>query len=148
MTPGLCCVVLAQQCPCQRITNPRGWMSRASQGFSFSGSNNLQTWSKLDDIWRFNEIYIFCPCPEINQSKSWMFLLAKSVRKKRIERVGGLVLQVRGAWRVATSTNPNSMNKAARREYQAGVGRKMLGKLLIVYKHLKHLLSFSMLLVI
>eukprot|EP00913_Durusdinium_trenchii_P010229 g9590.t1 len=40
--------------------------------------------------------------------------------KKRIERVGGLVLQVRGAWRVATSTNPNSMNKAARREYQAG----------------------------
>lgn len=38
--------------------------------------------------------------------------------KKRIERVGGLVLQVRGAWRVATSTNPNSMNKAARREYQ------------------------------
>ncbi|CAL1126189.1 unnamed protein product [Cladocopium goreaui] len=38
--------------------------------------------------------------------------------RKRIERVGGLVLQVRGAWRVATSTNPNSMNKAARREYQ------------------------------
>lgn len=38
--------------------------------------------------------------------------------KKRIERVGGLVLQVRGAWRVATSANPNSMNKAARREYQ------------------------------
>ena len=29
------------------------------------------------------------------------------------------VYQVRGAWRVATSTNPNSMNKAARREYQA-----------------------------
>jgi len=38
--------------------------------------------------------------------------------KKRIERVGGLVLQVRGALRVATSTNPNSMNKSARKEYQ------------------------------
>ena len=32
------------------------------------------------------------------------------------------MLQVRGAWRVATSTNPNSMNKAARREYQARLG--------------------------
>ena len=35
--------------------------------------------------------------------------------------------QVRGAWRVATSTNPNSMNKAARREYQALTKFTILG---------------------
>ncbi|CAK9075927.1 Probable protein phosphatase 2C 14 (AtPP2C14) (Protein phosphatase AP2C4) [Durusdinium trenchii] len=49
--------------------------------------------------------------------------------KKRIERVGGLVLQVRGAWRVATSTNPNSMNKAARREYQGLAMTRSFGDL-------------------
>eukprot|EP00931_Biecheleriopsis_adriatica_P065733 TRINITY_DN40212_c0_g1_i1.p1 TRINITY_DN40212_c0_g1~~TRINITY_DN40212_c0_g1_i1.p1 ORF type:complete len:660 (+),score=152.86 TRINITY_DN40212_c0_g1_i1:91-2070(+) len=49
--------------------------------------------------------------------------------KKRIERVGGLVLQVRGAWRVATSTNPNSMSKAARREYQGLAMTRSLGDL-------------------
>lgn len=38
--------------------------------------------------------------------------------KKRIERAGGLVLQVRGTWRVAASGNPNSNTKASRREYQ------------------------------
>lgn len=49
--------------------------------------------------------------------------------KKRIERVGGLVLQVRGAWRVATSTNPNSMSKSARREYQGLAMTRSLGDL-------------------
>jgi len=38
--------------------------------------------------------------------------------KKRIERVGGLVLHMRGTWRVAAPTNPNSTQKSARREYQ------------------------------
>jgi protein phosphatase 1L len=36
--------------------------------------------------------------------------------KKRIERSGGLVLQIKGAWRVAAPTNP--MKKTTRREYQ------------------------------
>lgn len=49
--------------------------------------------------------------------------------KKRIERAGGLVLQVRGAWRVAASTNPNSMSKAARREYQGLAMTRSLGDL-------------------
>lgn len=49
--------------------------------------------------------------------------------KKRIERAGGLVLQVRGAWRVAASTNPNSMSKAARREYQGLCMTRSLGDL-------------------
>jgi protein phosphatase 1L len=38
--------------------------------------------------------------------------------KKRVERAGGLVLQVRGAARIAAPANPKSKNKAARQEYQ------------------------------
>jgi protein phosphatase 1L len=38
--------------------------------------------------------------------------------KKRIERAGGLVLNVRGAWRIAAPANPGSSKKASRREYQ------------------------------
>lgn len=38
--------------------------------------------------------------------------------KKRVERAGGLVLNVRGAWRIAAPANPNGMSKASRREYQ------------------------------
>jgi len=38
--------------------------------------------------------------------------------KKRIERAGGLVMQVRGAWRVLASSNPNSNQKSKRKEYQ------------------------------
>lgn len=49
--------------------------------------------------------------------------------KKRIERAGGLVLQVRGSWRVAASTNPNSMSKSARREYQGLAMTRSLGDL-------------------
>jgi len=49
--------------------------------------------------------------------------------RKRIERAGGLVLQVRGTWRVAASTNPNSMSKAARREYQGLAMTRSLGDL-------------------
>lgn len=49
--------------------------------------------------------------------------------KKRIERAGGLVLQVRGAMRVAASTNPNSMSKAARREYQGLAMTRSFGDL-------------------
>jgi len=49
--------------------------------------------------------------------------------KKRIERAGGLVLQVRGCWRVAASTNPNSMSKAARREYQGLAMTRSFGDL-------------------
>jgi len=49
--------------------------------------------------------------------------------KKRIERAGGLVLQVRGAWRVAASTNPNSMSKSARREYQGLAMTRSFGDL-------------------
>merc|ERR1719199_422988 len=49
--------------------------------------------------------------------------------KMRIERAGGLVLQVRGAWRVAASTNPNSTSKAARREYQGLAMTRSLGDL-------------------
>lgn len=49
--------------------------------------------------------------------------------KKRIERAGGLVLQVRGAWRVAASTNPNSMSRSARREYQGLAMTRSLGDL-------------------
>jgi len=37
--------------------------------------------------------------------------------KKRIERAGGLVLNVRGAWRIAAPANPGSSKKASRREY-------------------------------
>jgi len=49
--------------------------------------------------------------------------------KKRIERAGGLVLQVRGAWRVAASTNPKSMSKSARREYQGLAMTRSFGDL-------------------
>lgn len=49
--------------------------------------------------------------------------------KKRIERSGGLVLQVRGTWRVAASTNPNSMSKSARREYQGLAMTRSFGDL-------------------
>jgi len=38
--------------------------------------------------------------------------------KKRIERAGGLVLNVRGAWRIAAPANPGASKKASRREYQ------------------------------
>jgi len=38
--------------------------------------------------------------------------------KKRIERGGGLVLQVKGQWRMCVSANPHSLNKAQRREFQ------------------------------
>jgi len=37
--------------------------------------------------------------------------------KKRIERAGGLVLNVRGAWRIAAPSNPRGASKASRREY-------------------------------
>lgn len=49
--------------------------------------------------------------------------------KKRIERAGGLVLQVRGTWRVAASTNPNSNTKASRREYQGLAMTRTFGDL-------------------
>jgi len=49
--------------------------------------------------------------------------------KKRVERAGGLVLQVRGAWRVAASTNPNSMSKSARKEYQGLAMTRSFGDL-------------------
>lgn len=49
--------------------------------------------------------------------------------KKRIERAGGLVLQVRGTWRVAASTNPNSSTKASRREYQGLAMTRTFGDL-------------------
>lgn len=49
--------------------------------------------------------------------------------KKRIERAGGLVLQVRGCWRVAASTNPNSSSKSSRREYQGLAMTRSLGDL-------------------
>lgn len=38
--------------------------------------------------------------------------------KKRIERAGGLVLNVRGAWRIAAPANPRGSTKSSRREYQ------------------------------
>jgi len=49
--------------------------------------------------------------------------------KKRIERAGGLVLQVRGTWRVAASTNPNSSSKSSRREYQGLAMTRTFGDL-------------------
>lgn len=49
--------------------------------------------------------------------------------KKRIERAGGLVMQVRGIARVCTSVNPNSMSKSARREYQGLAMTRSLGDL-------------------
>ncbi len=38
--------------------------------------------------------------------------------KKRVERAGGLVLNVRGAWRIAARANPRGATKSSRREYQ------------------------------
>jgi len=38
--------------------------------------------------------------------------------KKRVERAGGLVLNVRGSWRIAAPANPKANSKASRREYQ------------------------------
>lgn len=49
--------------------------------------------------------------------------------KKRIERAGGLVLNVRGAWRIAAPTNPRSSTKASRREYQGLAMTRSLGDL-------------------
>lgn len=47
--------------------------------------------------------------------------------KKRIERLGGLVLNVRGAWRIAAPANPRGSNKASRREYQGLSMTRSLG---------------------
>lgn len=47
--------------------------------------------------------------------------------KKRIERAGGLVLNVRGAWRIAAPANPGSSKKASRREYQGLSMTRSLG---------------------
>lgn len=41
--------------------------------------------------------------------------------RKRVERAGGLVLQVRGSWRIAAPAHPQGMSKASRREY-SGLG--------------------------
>ncbi|CAK0890570.1 unnamed protein product [Prorocentrum cordatum] len=49
--------------------------------------------------------------------------------KKRIERAGGLVLNVRGAWRIAAPTNPRGGSKASRREYQGLAMTRSLGDL-------------------
>jgi len=47
--------------------------------------------------------------------------------KKRIERAGGLVLNVRGAWRIAAPANPGANKKASRREYQGLSMTRSLG---------------------
>merc|ERR1719203_718083 len=49
--------------------------------------------------------------------------------KKRIERSGGLVLNVRGAWRIAAPANPRASSKASRREYQGLAMTRSLGDL-------------------
>lgn len=49
--------------------------------------------------------------------------------KKRVERAGGLVLNVRGAWRIAAPANPGAMTKASRREYQGLAMTRSLGDL-------------------
>lgn len=49
--------------------------------------------------------------------------------KKRIERLGGAVLEVRGHWRVVASANPNARNKAQRREYQGLAMTRSIGDL-------------------
>merc|ERR1719446_820475 len=49
--------------------------------------------------------------------------------KKRIERAGGMILQMRGTWRVAASTNPNATTKAARKEYQGLAMTRSFGDL-------------------
>eukprot|EP00933_Yihiella_yeosuensis_P039886 TRINITY_DN34074_c0_g1_i1.p1 TRINITY_DN34074_c0_g1~~TRINITY_DN34074_c0_g1_i1.p1 ORF type:complete len:662 (+),score=150.79 TRINITY_DN34074_c0_g1_i1:231-2216(+) len=47
--------------------------------------------------------------------------------KKRIERLGGLVLNVRGAWRIAAPANPRGSSKSSRREYQGLSMTRSLG---------------------
>jgi len=47
--------------------------------------------------------------------------------KKRIERAGGLVLNVRGMWRIAAPANPGASKKASRREYQGLAMTRSLG---------------------
>lgn len=49
--------------------------------------------------------------------------------RKRVERSGGLVLNVRGAWRIAAPANPNAAGRAARREYQGLALTRSLGDL-------------------
>mmetsp|Transcript_22346 Transcript_22346/g.51204 ORF Transcript_22346/g.51204 Transcript_22346/m.51204 type:complete len:665 (+) Transcript_22346:127-2121(+) len=49
--------------------------------------------------------------------------------KKRVERAGGLVLNVRGAWRIAAPANPKANSKASRREYQGVSLTRSLGDL-------------------
>jgi serine/threonine protein phosphatase PrpC/cold shock CspA family protein len=49
--------------------------------------------------------------------------------KKRVEQAGGLVLNVRGAWRIAAPANPNAMTKASRREYQGLAMTRSFGDL-------------------
>mmetsp|Transcript_12478 Transcript_12478/g.29390 ORF Transcript_12478/g.29390 Transcript_12478/m.29390 type:complete len:666 (-) Transcript_12478:174-2171(-) len=53
----------------------------------------------------------------------------KLEEKKRIERAGGLVLNVRGAWRIAAPANPKASNKASRRQYQGVSLTRSLGDL-------------------
>lgn len=47
--------------------------------------------------------------------------------KKRVERAGGLVLNVRGAWRIAAPANPKANSKTSRREYQGLSVTRSLG---------------------
>eukprot|EP00929_Paragymnodinium_shiwhaense_P036454 TRINITY_DN19535_c0_g1_i2.p1 TRINITY_DN19535_c0_g1~~TRINITY_DN19535_c0_g1_i2.p1 ORF type:complete len:342 (-),score=59.91 TRINITY_DN19535_c0_g1_i2:141-1166(-) len=47
--------------------------------------------------------------------------------KKRVELAGGLVLNVRGAWRIAAPANPKANNKASRREYKGVSVTRSLG---------------------
>merc|ERR1712110_715277 len=49
--------------------------------------------------------------------------------KKRIERAGGLVLNVRGAWRIAAPANPRGTSKSSRREYSGLNMTRSLGDL-------------------
>lgn len=49
--------------------------------------------------------------------------------KKRIERAGGMILQMRGTWRIATTTNPNATTKAQRKEYQGLAMTRSFGDL-------------------
>jgi len=49
--------------------------------------------------------------------------------KKRVERAGGLVLNVRGAWRVAAPANLKASSKASRREYQGLAVTRAFGDL-------------------
>jgi len=49
--------------------------------------------------------------------------------RKRVERAGGLVLNVRGSWRIAAPANPNASGRASRREYQGLALSRSLGDL-------------------